>query len=74
MLQISPTTVMEELKKHRQLEAVNRPLLESIETPPITARVVRVEAEMDEMLSFVQSKRQQRWLWHAVTKCGRSPY
>ena len=28
--------------------------------------VVRVEAEMDEMWSFVQSKRQQRWLWHAI--------
>ena len=29
--------------------------------------VVRVEeAEMEEMWSFVQSKRQQRWLWHAI--------
>lgn len=29
--------------------------------------VVRVaKAEMDEMWSFVQSKRQQRWLWHAI--------
>jgi insertion element IS1 protein InsB len=24
------------------------------------------EAEMDEMWSFVGSKRQQRWLWHAI--------
>ena len=24
------------------------------------------EAEIDEMWSFVQSKRQQRWLWHAI--------
>ncbi len=24
------------------------------------------EAEMDEMWSFVQSKQQQRWLWHAI--------
>jgi insertion element IS1 protein InsB len=24
------------------------------------------EAEADEMWSFVQSKRQQRWLWHAI--------
>ncbi len=36
------------------------------------AMVVKVEeaeveeAEMDEMWSFVQSKRQQRWLWHAI--------
>lgn len=29
--------------------------------------VVRVEeAEMDEMWSFVGSKRHQRWLWHAI--------
>jgi insertion element IS1 protein InsB len=29
--------------------------------------VVRVEdAEMDEMWSFVQSKKQQWWLWHAI--------
>jgi insertion element IS1 protein InsB len=25
-----------------------------------------VEAEADEMWSFVQSKAQQRWLWHAI--------
>ena len=38
-----------------------------METPPTAAMVVRVEeAEMDEMWSFVQSKRQQRWLWHAI--------
>jgi hypothetical protein len=24
------------------------------------------EAEADEMWSFVQSKQQQRWLWHAI--------
>jgi len=35
--------------------------------PPDAALVVRVEeAEMDEMWSFVQSKKQQRWLWHAI--------
>lgn len=34
---------------------------------PEQAMVVRVEeAEMDEMWSFVQSKKQQRWLWHAI--------
>ena len=25
-----------------------------------------IEAEVDEMWSFVQSKQQQRWLWHAI--------
>lgn len=33
----------------------------------ITVEVRRVEgAEVDEMLSFVGSKAQQRWLWHAI--------
>ncbi len=42
-------------------------MLEQMSTPPTTAMIVRVdEAEMDEMWSFVQSKRQQRWLWHAI--------
>jgi insertion element IS1 protein InsB len=32
-----------------------------------TVEVRRVEAaEVDEMWSFVQSKAQQRWLWHAI--------
>jgi insertion element IS1 protein InsB len=32
--------------------------------------VVKVEAaEMDEMWSFMQSKKQQRWLWHAIDHC-----
>lgn len=32
--------------------------------------VVKVEAvEMDEMSSFVQAKKQQRWLWNATDHC-----
>ena len=45
---------------------VNKPLLEKMQTPPTSAIAVRVEAEIDEMWSYVQSKRQQRWLWHAI--------
>lgn len=38
-----------------------------METPPTKVMVVRAEeAEMDEMWSFVQAKRRQRWLWHAI--------
>ncbi|BAU13803.1 IS1 transposase [Leptolyngbya sp. NIES-3755] len=38
-----------------------------MESPPTSAMVVKVEeAEMDEMWSFVQSKKQQRWLWHTI--------
>lgn len=32
------------------------------------------EAEADEMWSFVQSKRQQRWLWHAYAFGGANLY
>jgi insertion element IS1 protein InsB len=27
------------------------------------------EAEVDEMWSFVQKKKEQRWLWHAIDHC-----
>jgi len=30
------------------------------------SRVEGPEAELDQMWSFVQSKSQQRWLWHAI--------
>ncbi len=38
-----------------------------MQTLAASVMVVRVEeAEMDEMWSFVQSKQNQRWLWHAI--------
>ncbi|MBD2119523.1 hypothetical protein H6F68_01165 [Trichocoleus sp. FACHB-262] len=38
---------------------------------PEPVMVVKVdEAEMDEMWSFVQSKKQQRWLWLAIDHRG----
>jgi insertion element IS1 protein InsB len=66
VLKISPTTVIEELKKYRHLERVNRPLLEQLQ--PRSVRVVKhvEEAEADEMWSFVRCKKQERWLWHAI--------
>ncbi len=68
VLKISPTTVIEELKKNDcSPSQVNTPLLETLKTTPNEVSVYRVEdAEMDEMWSFVGSKQQQRWLWHAV--------
>jgi len=49
------------------LTQVNTPLLKTLETTPDAVQVVRVEdAEMDEMWSFVESKKQERWLWHAI--------
>jgi IS1 family transposase len=46
---------------------VNTALLQHRQPDEQAVMVVRVEAaEMDEMWSFVQSKKQQRWLWHAI--------
>lgn len=68
MLGISPTTVIEELKKFRPLFYVNKALLEQLPHPQQREIVLqRVdEAEMDEMWSFVGDKKQQRWLCHAI--------
>lgn len=38
--------------------------MEPLEEPVMVVRVE--EAELDEMWSFVRSKAQQRWLWHAI--------
>ncbi len=46
---------------------MNRPFLEQMENCTEPVMVVRVEeVEMDEMWSFVRSKKQQRWLWSAI--------
>jgi hypothetical protein len=66
-LKVSPTTVIEELrKKERTLVQVNEPLIKQLK-PTSVAIVQRVEeAELDEMWSFVGAKKYQRWLWHAI--------
>ena len=46
---------------------MNEKFLQTTNSTPINVSLGRVqEAEMDEMWSFVQSKQQQRWLWHAI--------
>ena len=46
---------------------MNEKFLQTINSTQIDVSLGLVkEAEMDEMWSFVQSKRQQRWLWHAI--------
>jgi insertion element IS1 protein InsB len=43
--------------------------LESSKDPREVIIVKHIEeAEVDEMWSFVESKKQQRWLWHAIDK------
>jgi len=45
---------------------VNQALLEHLKPTAVTMVKQVEEAEADEMWSFVQSKKQQRWLWHAI--------
>jgi len=61
VLSISPTTVIEELKKSRHLRQVNSKLLEQLPQHGLAEVVVeRVEAvEMDEMWSFVGHRKHQ---------------
>ena len=46
---------------------MNEGLLQRIDAEQVQVIVHKVEAaEVDEMWSFVGSKSQQRWLWHAI--------
>ena len=68
VLQISPTTVLSELrKKEAVLEPVNTALLRTLEPNEVAVEVTRAsDAEMEEMWSFVGKKQDQRWRWHAI--------
>jgi IS1 family transposase len=68
VLRISTDTVLSELKKKEAaLESVNTALLRILHPDEVTVAIERAgEAEMDEMWSFVGSKKDQRWLWHAI--------
>ena len=51
------------------MQSVNAARLAAIEPTQTLVRLCQWEdiaAEVDEMWSFVQSKQQQRWLWHAI--------
>jgi insertion element IS1 protein InsB len=70
VLKISPMTVLENLKKSPHLKSVNETRLLELEPPQMVVHLCQwedVEAELDEMWSFVGSKQHQRWLW----KCSR---
>lgn len=82
VLNISPDTVINELKKKEQdLQSVNRNFLENNDLSQVIIKVVKVEeikeeihnvtdnnvkVEVDEMWSYVGNKDNQRWLWHAI--------
>ncbi|PSB13169.1 hypothetical protein C7B65_27130 [Phormidesmis priestleyi ULC007] len=62
---------MKRSKKSSKLKAVNEIVLAELEPPQTIARLcladdLDLEAEVDEMWSFVQSKDQQRWLGWAI--------
>lgn len=68
VLKISPTTVINELKKKAvELQHVNIALLKSLDPVDVKVIIKKVDdAELDEMWSYVTKKDQQRWLWHAI--------
>jgi IS1 family transposase/transposase-like protein len=69
VLKISPSTVIEELKKKEtQLKYVNERVLNQIEAAKIIIEIKEhIEGvECDEMWSYVGNKTQQRWLWYAI--------
>jgi transposase-like protein len=67
VLHISPTTVMEALKKGHQPQHVNDLAIQHMDPSAIHVEIHQVEeAEIDEMWSFVGKKIQQRWLCHVI--------
>jgi IS1 family transposase/transposase-like protein len=70
VLNISPNTVIETLKKADDIiDSVNRTLLEKASKEDINIDIVpmsAIDVELDEMWSFVGDKSNQRWLWLAI--------
>jgi insertion element IS1 protein InsB len=68
VLGVSSATVIDVLKKKEPtVKQVNERLLKRLDPEQVEVIVHKVEeAEVDEMWSFVGSKSQQRWLWHAI--------
>jgi len=68
VLRVSSATVIDVLKKKEPaVKQVNERVLHTLDPPHVDVILRQVEAaEMDEMWSFVGSKSQQRWLWHAI--------
>src|SRR5262245_43437010 len=68
VLGVSSATVIDVLKKKEPaITQVNEGLLKRLNPTQLDISIRQVaDAEMDEMWSFVGSKRQQRWFWHAI--------
>jgi insertion element IS1 protein InsB len=69
VFKVNPKTVISELKKTVELQAVNQARLSELAPQQTIVRLCQwedLEAEADEMWSYVQHKTEQRWLWHAI--------
>ena len=76
VLHVSTRTVLKELKsKEPVLHQVNHAVLESLQPEHVEAAICRADdlerrrglsSELDEMWSYVRSKTNPRWLWHAI--------
>jgi hypothetical protein len=67
VLEISPATVINEIKKTKSLQQVNKPLLARMNCSQTAVEICCVNiAEIDFWQSFVGKKANPRWLWHAI--------
>ena len=76
VLHVSPTTVLKELKKKEpELAQVNQAVLKHLPPEHVEVEIWRADelevrrglsSELDEMWSYVRSKANPRWLWHAI--------
>jgi len=74
VLHVSPTTVLKELKKP-ELNQVDQTVLKPLHPEGVEGEIWRADelevrgglsSELDEMWSYVRSKANPRWLWHAI--------
>ncbi len=81
VLEVGVPIVMRELKtKKPYLKSVNQKALENLRPEQVEVEIYQVkeveepansgveESELDEMWSFVESKKNPRWLWHAIDR------
>lgn len=81
VLQVGAPTVIRELKKRKtHLTTVNQKTLGNLKLEQVEVEIHKVEeaeetansgveeSELDEMWSFVGSKKNLRWLWHAIDR------
>ncbi len=75
VLEVGASTVIRELKtKKPYLKSVNQKALERLRPEQVEVEICKVkeagveESELDEMWSFVESKKNPRWLWHAIDR------